>query len=79
MKNEFISWYMYTARLLGVPILAVLIVLGAQKGLFTFTCASVGWKCESSMGASDALADYMGGMLAANPGQDIVVKPRKGK
>lgn len=74
--KRFWEWYKYSALILGIPILFVLIFLGFEKFVFTSTCMIAGTKCEYALGADQALADYMGGLLASNPGVDIVAKRR---
>ena len=76
--NRFWIWYKQTSTLLGVPILMLLLFVGVQKVFFTATCQVGGFKCEYSIGATDAMAQYMGELLAANHDVDIVAK-RRGK
>lgn len=54
----------------------LLLFMGTQKMFFTGTCHAFGWKCEYAIGATDAMTQYMGELLSANPGMDIVTKPR---
>jgi len=75
LKN-FWQWYRQTACILGVPLLLGLIVIGTQRTVATFTCETVGWKCESAFGASDAVGDFMAQLVDSNPNVDIVAKPR---
>lgn len=75
--KAFGGWFMYTARIVGAPILAILIVWGIQKVTYTGTCMIGGLKCERAIGADDSMIAYMGDLLAANPGNDIVASKRK--
>lgn len=75
--KAFGGWFMYTSRIVGAPILAFLIVWGIQKLTYTGTCVIASLKCEKAIGADDSMVAYMGDLLAANPGNDIVVKPKK--
>lgn len=75
--KHFYSWYLYTARIVGAPILAFLLIWGTMKITYTGTCMIGGLKCEQSIGADQGLADYMGNLLASNPGTDIITKPRR--
>lgn len=74
--QTFLLWYKQTATLLGIPILMILLFIGAQKVFFTSTCQIAGFKCEYAIGATDAMTAYMGELLASNQGMDIVTKPR---
>ena len=74
--QTFWLWYKQTAMLLGIPILMILLSIGLQKMFFTATCQIAGFKCEYSIGASEALVSYMGDLVASNPGVDIVAKKR---
>lgn len=75
--KKFWIWYRQTSMILGVPVLMIVLFIGFQKVLFTGTCQTVGWRCEYSLGATDAMAEYMGDLLASNPGTEIVAKKRK--
>ena len=80
MKEKLINtfvWFKQTSTLVGMPVLFILVTMGVQKFFFTTTCYTVGWRCEYSFGATDAMASYMGELLASNPGMDIVTKPRR--
>lgn len=70
-------WYRQTSTILGIPTLFALLFLGFQKFVFTATCMTASWKCEYALGADMAMAQYMGELLAANPGTEIVAKPKR--
>lgn len=71
------KWFLQTSTIVGVPVTFILGVMAAQNVLFTITCQTAGWRCEYSIGATDAMVEYMGQLVAANPNVDIVAKPRK--
>jgi ribose/xylose/arabinose/galactoside ABC-type transport system permease subunit len=75
--KTFFRWYYQTAALVGIPITFLLLMLGAQKFLFTLTCTTAGYRCEYAIGATSAMAEYMADLVADNPGMDIVAKPSK--
>lgn len=75
--KTFFRWYYQTAALVGVPLLFLLLMMGAQKFLFTLTCTTAGYRCEYAIGATDAMAEYMGELIASNPDTEIVSKPVK--
>ena len=70
------KWFMQTSTIVGIPVTLILSMLFVQKVFFTTTCTVIGWRCEYSIGATDAMAEYMGQLLAANPNMDIVAKPK---
>lgn len=74
--NNFLCWYGFTAKLIGIPVLFVVLFVGFQKFVFTSTCMIAGYKCEYGLGASEGMYAYMGDLLAANPNVDIVAKKR---
>lgn len=77
--KTFWTWYKQTSCLVGVPVVFVLLLMGLQKFTFTATCHTIQWRCEYAIGATDAMTAYMGELLAANEGMDIVAEPRKKK
>jgi hypothetical protein len=72
--KEIFTWYKTTSLIVGFPILAMLLFLGFQKFVFTSSCMIANYRCERAIGADEALTEYMGDLLAANPGTDIVAK-----
>lgn len=75
--SNFLGWYGFTAKLIGIPVLFVLLFIGFQKFVFTTTCMVAGFRCEYSIGATDAMVQYMGELLESNPNMDIVSRRRK--
>jgi hypothetical protein len=74
------TWFMQTSTVVGIPVTLILSLLFIQKVIFTTTCTIAGWRCEYSIGATDAMTDYMAELLAANPNRDLASVPRqKGK
>ena len=73
--KAFLKWYYQTAALVGIPVVFVLLMMGAQKLLFTLTCTTAGYRCEYAIGATDAMAQYMGDLLTSNPDMEIVSRP----
>lgn len=74
--NTLWIWYKQTAMLLGMPVLFIILSMGAQRLFFTATCQTVGVKCEYAFGATDAMTNYMSELLEHNPGMDIVARKR---
>lgn len=77
--KTFLRWYYQTAALIGIPITFLLLMMGAQKFVFTLTCTTAGYQCEYALGATDAMAEYMSELVASNNEMDIVAKPRTRK
>jgi hypothetical protein len=77
--KTFLRWYYQTAALVGIPVVFLLLMIGAQKFFFTLTCTTAGYRCEYSLGATDAMAAYMGDLLMSNPDMEIVSKPMSRK
>lgn len=74
--KTFLRWYYQTAALVGIPVVFLLLMMGAQKFMFTLTCTTAGYRCEYALGAQSAMAEYMSELVAGNDGMDIVAKPR---
>lgn len=72
-----LRWYYQTAAIVGIPLLFLLLLWGTQKFVFTLTCSTSGYQCEYALGATDVMANYMGDILASNPGMDLVAKPKR--
>lgn len=66
----FIDWYKYTAGIVGLPVLFVMLFWGMQKTLFTGTCMIAGWKCQHAFAVAEALE-------SVQAGNDLVVARRK--
>jgi hypothetical protein len=74
--KTFLRWYYQTAALVGIPVVFLLLMMGAQKFLFTLTCTTAGYRCEYALGAQSAMAEYMSELVASNNDMDIIAKPR---
>lgn len=76
MLNKGWIWFRQTSTLVGIPVMFLLVVMGAQKFLFTATCQMVGYRCEYAIGASDAVHDYIDDLLAAPSDEPPVLNKR---
>lgn len=74
--KTFLRWYYQTAALIGIPITFLLLMMGAQKFMFTLTCTTAAYRCEYAIGATSAMAEYMAELVAGNDDMDLVAKPR---
>ena len=77
--NSALDWFLKTSMVVGVPVLTILLVTGFKTMTFTATCYGLNYKCELAYGAGEAMAMYMGDLLASNPGTEIVATPSKRK
>lgn len=71
------TWFAQTSTIVGIPVTLILSLLFVQKVIFTTTCTIAGWRCEYSLGATDAMVEYMAELVAANPNADIASVPRR--
>lgn len=77
--RTFMKWYLQTSCLVGIPVVFLLLVMGFEKFFFTATCTLASYRCEYAIGATDAMAEYMGDLLASNSERDLVSVPRDRK
>ena len=75
--RRFTNWFWYTSAIVGAPVLLLLLLVGIQRAFFTLTCETAGVACEYSFSRTDAMASYVGEILANNPDGDLVMKPKK--
>lgn len=74
--REFTRLYFYASALVGAPILAVILLVGLQRAVFTLTCETAGYRCDKSFGASQVATRVVSEIVADND-YDVEVKPRK--
>lgn len=74
IKNAFL-WSDQTARLLGWPLLLVLIFTCFTKFVFTGTCLSAGYQCQHAFGVSQMAQGYLTSLVGGDA--DIVVSKNK--
>lgn len=75
--ENFSRWWWTTAAVIGTPVLLLILLVGIQRSFFTLTCETAGYACEYSFSRTDAMAEYVGEVLAANPHGDLKLTPRK--
>jgi hypothetical protein len=74
--QNFTRWFWTTSAIVGAPVLLLLLIVGIQRAFFTLTCETAGVACEYSFSRTDAMASYVGDILASNPDGDLVMKPK---
>lgn len=67
--NTFVSWYLYTSRLVGAPLLAIGLLYAVQYTVFTFTCAAASYQCKKAIGFEELFSQYAARMVAAGKGE----------
>lgn len=73
-------WYWNTSALVGIPVLFILLVMGADKTLSTVTCQLSGTNCERAINAmpSNVKIDLPGYTYSGDIGGEPAA-PKKGK
>lgn len=74
--KEAMRLYFYASALVGAPILAIILLVGLQRAVFTLTCETASYRCERSFG-STAVATKVVSEIVADNEYDIEVKPRQ--
>lgn len=76
--KPILRWYWNTSALVGIPVLFVLLVIGADKTLSTVTCQLSGSNCERAINAlpSNVKIDLPGYTYSGEVG-DEVPSPKK--
>lgn len=62
-----LHWYGQTARLVGYPILFIILMTAVEKMMFTVTCSLGGYQCEYSLMAQKGVQDYVGDLVTTRP------------
>lgn len=67
-------WFMKTSTFIGMPVTIGLIFYMLSKTTFTFTCVSVGYKCEYAVSTQAVLSNYFTSLVGGEA--ELEVKPR---
>lgn len=59
------KWYLQTSMLIGMPIVLALVLIGAQRFFFTFTCYTATFQCQYAFGGKDGSEGDMAHKMAA--------------
>lgn len=62
--KAFMQWYSQTARLVGYPILFIILMTAVEKMMFTVTCSLGGYQCEYSLMTDKSVREYVGDLVA---------------
>lgn len=63
--KAFIHWYGQTAKLVGYPILFIILMTAVERMMFTVTCSLGGYQCEYSLMAQKGVQDYVGDLVTS--------------
>lgn len=63
--KTFIQWYGQTAKLVGYPILFIILMTAVERMMFTVTCSLGGYQCEYSLMAQKGVQDYVGDLVTS--------------
>lgn len=74
--KDAIRIYFYASALVGAPILAIILIVGMQRALFTLTCETASYRCDRSFGATQAVTGVVS-QIVADEDYDVEVKPRR--
>jgi hypothetical protein len=69
MFKNIMTWYSQTARLVGYPILFIILITAIEKTMFTVTCAVGEYQCEHSLLKNSNVQKYVGDLVAGEPKQ----------
>lgn len=69
--KAFCKWFLQTSTLVGVPVLFIVLVTALEKTMFTISCVTAGYQCESSLLMSGKTNEFIGELLA---GEDLESK-----
>ena len=63
MLKSFALWYSQTARIIGYPVLFIVLITAIEKTMFTVTCAVGGYQCQYSLMATNSVSDFVGELV----------------
>ena len=72
--KAFALWYSQTARIIGYPVLFIVLITAIEKTMFTVTCALGGYQCQYSLMATSSVSDFMGDLVT---GEVVKSTPRR--
>lgn len=72
--KAFALWYSQTARIIGYPVLFIVLITAIEKTMFTVTCALGGYQCQYSLMATSSVSDFMGDLVT---GEVVKENPKR--
>ena len=74
MLNKALHWYLITSTIVGVPVLALIVIIGAQRALYTVTCETSRYRCDRSYIQG---IDYIAEQVTEET--DVILTPKRRK
>lgn len=66
MLKAFSIWYSQTARIIGYPVLFIVLITAIEKTMFTVTCAVAGHQCQHSLMATQSAVEFVGELVTGD-------------
>lgn len=70
--KRFVEWYLMSSMIVGVPVLMAILVVAAERVVYTTTCETVRYRCDRSLTQS---VDYIAEQVTDDT--DVVITPKK--
>ena len=64
--KAFTLWYSQTARIIGYPVLFIVLITAIEKTMFTVTCAVGGYQCQYGLMATQNISQFVGELVAGD-------------
>lgn len=67
MFSSFIKWYGQTAKLVGYPVLFIVLITAIEKTMFTATCMLGNYQCQYSLVEKQGVQRYVNDLVTSEP------------
>jgi hypothetical protein len=74
MIREFKTWYSQTAKLIGYPVLFIVLITAIEKTMFTVTCALGEYQCEHSILGTEKAMDFVRELMTGSSTERVADK-----
>lgn len=64
--KAFSLWYSQTARIIGYPVLFIVLITAIEKTMFTVTCVIGEYQCEYGLMATQNISQFVGELVAGD-------------
>lgn len=72
--KRFCEWYLTSAMIVGVPVLMAILVVAAERIIYTTTCETVRYRCDRSLTQS---VEYIAEQVTDDT--DVIITPKRRK